>query len=132
MNLYEFQAKELIARFGLEIPRGRVASSAEDAERFARRLAFQRFAIKAQIHGGGRGVAGGVKFASTPQEAGVITGQMLARPLITKQTKPGGEIVRWVYVEEAFDVVSEIYAAVSVERATGELLLLVSAAGGDE
>jgi succinyl-CoA synthetase beta subunit len=131
MNLYEFQAKELIARFGLEIPRGRVASSAEDAERFARRLAFQRFAIKAQIHGGGRGVAGGVKFASTPQEAGAITGQMLARPLITKQTKPGGEIVRWVYVEEAFDVVSEIYAAVSVERATGELLLLVSAAGGE-
>jgi succinyl-CoA synthetase beta subunit len=131
MNLYEFQAKELIARFGLEIPRGRVASSAEDAERFARRLAFQRFAIKAQIHGGGRGVAGGVKFASTPQEAGTITGQMLARPLITKQTKPGGEIVRWVYVEEAFDVVSEIYAAVSVERATGELLLLVSAAGGE-
>jgi succinyl-CoA synthetase beta subunit len=131
MNLYEFQAKELIARFGLEIPRGRVASSAEDAERFARRLAFHRFAIKAQIHGGGRGVAGGVKFASTPQEAGVITGKMLARPLVTKQTKPGGEIVRWVYVEEAFDVVSEIYAAVSVERATGELLLLVSAAGGE-
>lgn len=132
MNLYEFQAKELISRFGIEIPRGRVAGSAEDAERLARRLAFTRFAIKAQIHGGDRGSAGGVRFATTPEEARQITGQLLSQPLVTKQTKPTGERVRWVYVEEAFDIMQEIYAAIVVDRAKGELALLVSGHGGGD
>lgn len=132
MDLYEFQAKELICRFAIDIPRGRVAGSAEDAERLARRLAFPRFAIKAQIHGGGRGLAGGVQFANTPEEARIVTGQLLSRPLVTSQTKPSGEKVRWVYVEEAFEIVREIYAAVVVDRATGELQLLVSASGGED
>ena len=132
MNLYEFQAKELICRFGIEIPRGRVAGSAEDAERLARRLAFPRFAIKAQIHGGARGAAGGIRFADTPEEARAITGQLLAKPLITSQTKPSGEKVRWVYVEEAFEIVQEIYAAVIVNRSRAELELLVSGRGGGD
>ena len=132
MNLYEFQAKELISRFGVEIPRGRVAASADDAERLARRLAFPRFAIKAQIHGGGRGAAGGIRFASSPEEARVVTGQLMSRPLVTSQTRAGGEKVRWVYVEEAFDVVHEIYAAVTVDRSSGELMLLVSYQGGED
>jgi len=132
MNLYEFQAKELICRFGIEIPRGRVAGSADDAERLARRLAFPRFAIKAQIHGGARGAAGGIRFASSPEDARAITGQLLARPLVTSQTKPSGERVRWVYVEEAFDIAQEIYAAVVVSRATAELELLVSGQGGGD
>jgi succinyl-CoA synthetase beta subunit len=132
MNLYEFQAKELISRFGILIPRGRVAGSAEDAERLARRLAFPRFAIKAQIHGGGRGAAGGIRFASTPEEARQITGQLMSRPLVTSQTRASGEKVRWVYVEEAFDIAHEIYAAVVVERATSELVLLVSREGGEQ
>lgn len=132
MNLYEFQAKELICRFGIEIPRGRVAGSAEDAERLARRLAFPRFAIKAQIHGGARGAAGGIRFASSPEEARAITGQLLARPLVTSQTKASGERVRWVYVEEAFDIEQEIYAAVVVSRSTAELELLVSGRGGGD
>jgi succinyl-CoA synthetase beta subunit len=131
MNLYEFQAKELLSRFGIEIPRGRVAGTADDAERLARRLAFPRFAIKAQIHGGGRGAAGGVRFGTTPQEAHAIATLLLSRPLVTKQTKASGETVRWVYVEEAFDIVSEIYAAITVERGTGDLILLVSQSGGD-
>jgi succinyl-CoA synthetase beta subunit len=130
MNLYEFQAKELIGRFGIEIPRGRVAGSAEDAERLARRMAFPRFAIKAQIHGGGRGIAGGVRFASSPDDARIVAGELLAKPLVTSQTKASGERVRWVYVEEAFDIVQEIYAAVVVDRARGDLELLVSGAGG--
>lgn len=132
MNLYEFQAKELICRFGIEIPRGRVAGSAEDAERLARRLAFPRYAIKAQIHGGARGAAGGIRFASSPEEARAITGQLLSRPLVTSQTKPSGERVRWVYVEEAFDIEQEIYAAVVVSRSTAELELLVSGQGGGD
>jgi succinyl-CoA synthetase beta subunit len=132
MNLYEFQAKELISRFGIEIPRGRVAGSADDAERLARRLAFPRYAIKAQIHGGGRGAAGGIRFATTPEEARAITGLLMSRPLVTSQTRAGGEKVRWVYVEEAFDVVHEIYAAVAVDRSSGELLLLASADGGED
>ena len=132
MNLYEFQAKELICRFGIEIPRGRVAGSAEDAERLARRLAFPRFAIKAQIHGGARGEAGGIRFAATPEEARAITGQLLAKPLVTSQTKPSGEKVRWVYVEEAFDIAQEIYAAVVVNRSQAELELLVSGQGGGD
>ena len=130
MNLYEFQAKELISRFGIEIPRGRVAGTAEDAERLARRLAFPRYAIKAQIHGGARGLAGGVRFAASPEEARTITSQLLAKPLVTSQTKPSGEKVRWVYVEEAFEIAREFYAAVSVERSNGELVLLVSREGG--
>ncbi len=130
MNLYEFQAKELIGRFGIDIPRGRVAGSADDAERLARRMAFPRFAIKAQIHGGGRGIAGGVRFASSPDDARIVAGELLAKPLVTSQTKPSGERVRWVYVEEAFDIAQEIYAAVVVDRARGDLELLVSAAGG--
>ncbi len=132
MNLYEFQAKELICRFGIEIPRGRVAGSAEDAERLARRLAFPRFAIKAQIHGGARGAAGGIRFAATPEEARAITGQLLAKPLVTSQTKPSGEKVRWVYVEEAFEIEREIYAAVVVNRSLAELELLVSGQGGGD
>ncbi len=132
MNLYEFQAKELISRFGIEIPRGRVAASAEDAERLARRLAFRRFAIKAQIHGGGRGAAGGIRFADTPEEARRITGELMSRPLVTSQTRASGEKVRWVYVEEAFAIVREIYAAVVVDRAAGQLVLLVSPEGGED
>lgn len=130
MNLYEFQAKELIGRFGIEIPRGRVAGSADDAERLARRMAFPRFAIKAQIHGGGRGIAGGVRFASSPEDARMIAAELLAKPLVTSQTKATGERVRWVYVEEAFDIAQEIYAAVVVDSARGALELLVSASGG--
>ena len=132
MNLYEFQAKELISRFGIEIPRGRVAGSAEDAERLARRLAFARFAIKAQIHGGARGLAGGVRFATSPEEARIITRDLLAKPLVTAQTKASGEKVRWVYVEEAFTIAREIFAAVTVERSSGELALLVSGEGGGD
>lgn len=132
MNLYEFQAKELICRFGIEIPRGRVAGNAEDAERLARRLAFPRFAIKAQIHGGARGAAGGIRFAQTPEETRAITGQLLAKPLVTSQTKASGERVRWVYVEEAFDIEREIYAAVVVNRSKAELELLVSGQGGGD
>jgi succinyl-CoA synthetase beta subunit len=131
MNLYEFQAKELLARFGIEIPRGRVAGTGSDAERLARRLAFPRFAIKAQIHGGARGKAGGIQFAKTPEEARTITEQLLSRPLVTSQTRPAGEIVRWVYVEEAFDIVTEIYASITLDRSRGELVMLVSAHGGD-
>lgn len=132
MNLYEFQAKELISRFGIDIPRGRVAASAEDAERLARRLAFQRFAIKAQIHGGGRGAAGGIRFAESPEETRRITADLMSRPLVTSQTRAGGEKVRWVYVEEAFRIVREIYAAIVVDRARGELALLVAAVGGED
>ena len=130
MNLYEFQAKELISRFGIEIPRGRVAGSADDAERFARRLAFPRFAIKAQIHGGGRGRAGGVRFAASPQEARAAASDLLTRTLVTRETRGSGERVRWVYVEEAFNIAHEIYAAVIVDRAAGMLMLLVSPHGG--
>lgn len=132
MNLYEFQAKELISRFGIEIPRGRVATSAEDAERLARRLAFRRFAIKAQIHGGGRGAAGGIRFADTPEDARRITSELMSRPLVTSQTRAGGEKVRWVYVEEAYSIAREIYAAIVVDRAMGELVLLVAAQGGED
>jgi len=130
MNLYEFQAKELISRFGIDIPRGRVAGTADDAERLARRLGFPRYAIKAQIHGGARGLAGGVRFAASPEEARTITQQLMSKPLVTSQTKASGERVRWVYVEEAFEVEREIFAAVTIERSSGEAVLLVSRDGG--
>src|SRR5262245_22058607 len=111
MNLYEFQAKELLARFGIDIPRGRVAGSAEDALKVARRLAFPRFAVKAQVHAGERGDSGGIRFADGTAAVEKAAAELLGRPLVTAQTGPDGQSVRWVYIEEFIAVAASIYAA---------------------
>lgn len=132
MNLYEFQAKELLARFDVAIPRGRVAGSAEDAERVAHRLGFQRYVVKAQVHAGDRMAGGGIRFATSPAAVGEAARGMLGRPLVTTQTSAAGQTVRWVYVEEAIEAPRLLYAAVMLDRSAGTLALLASAEGGDD
>lgn len=127
MNLHEFQAKELLARFGVPIPRGRIAASGREAETVARRLGLGRCVVKAQVHAGDRAANGGVRLAASPAEAGRIASELIGRPLVTKQTGPAGQQVLWVYVEEAIEVLRSLYCAVVVDRSAGELLLMTHA-----
>lgn len=124
MNLHEFQAKELLAQFGLSIPRGRIATSQAEAISVARRLGVGRCVVKAQIHAGDRAADGGIGFAANAEEAGTIAADLIGRKLITAQTGPAGKPVRWVYVEEAVAFERSLYAAVVVDRAAGSLILV--------
>lgn len=126
MNLHEFQAKELLAQFGLPIPRGRIAADGIEAERVARRLGFERCVVKAQIRAGDRAASGGIRFAHSSAEASQIASDLIGTSLITSQTSPAGQQVRWVYVEEAVDFAVSFYCAVVVDRAQGQLLLIAS------
>jgi succinyl-CoA synthetase beta subunit len=132
MDLHEFQAKELLARFGVEIPQGLVVEQASDAERAAERLGGQRFAVKAQIKAGDRAQHGGVRFATSARAAGAEAGTLLGRRIVTAQTPEAGLPVKWVYVEEAVNGEQALYVAVVLDRATGRPLLLASAHGGDD
>ena len=132
MQLLEFQAKELLSRFDIAIPRGRVADNADEALRIARRLGFSRFAIKAQVQAGERRAAGGIRFAASPDGVRATTELLVGQPLVTAQTGPAGERVRWVLIEEAVDAAQQLYVAVSLDRVRSELMLLASFAGGDD
>src|SRR5690606_20530018 len=124
MNLHEFQAKELLAQFGVPIPRGRIAASPAEAASVARRLGFEPCVIKAQVHAGDRAANGGIRFASSVDEAGRMAGELIGSPLVTAQTGPAGKLVRWVYVEEAVAFKRELYVAVVVDRTAGALVLV--------
>lgn len=132
MDLHEFQAKELLARYGIRIPKGRLADTPVAAESAARGLASRRFAVKAQILAGDRGRHGGVRFADTPALVASEAGRLLGRQLATGQTAPRGLSVRWVYIEEAIASTQFFYAAVALDRATGRPMLLASERGGDD
>ena len=103
MYLHEFQAKDILGRRGIPTPAGGVAQTSEEAERVARELGGSRFAVKAQILAGGRGQAGGVKLAGSPEEVGAIAGRMLGSRLVTTQTSAAGRSIRRIYVEQADD-----------------------------
>jgi succinyl-CoA synthetase beta subunit len=130
MELLEFQAKELLTRFDIAVPRGRVVDSPSDAQRIASRLGFARFAVKAQVFAGNRAAAGGVRFAASPEGVRATSELLLGSRLVTTQTGPSGETVRWVYIEEAVDALRSLYVAVLLDRDAGELVLLASEAGG--
>jgi len=130
MNLYEYQAKEILAQYGVPIPDGGVAGSAEEAEARARGLAAEKYAVKAQIHAGGRGMAGGVKLAATPNNVRTIAGELIGSRLVTEQTRKDGEPVNQIYVEAAIDSAQDYFIAVLVDQATGKLTVLGSKAGG--
>jgi succinyl-CoA synthetase beta subunit len=130
MNLQEFQAKELLTRFAVPVPTGRVADSATDAERIARRLGFPRYVVKAQVRSSDRLEAGGVRFSASP-EGVAESARLLLDMRFTRSDRPSGtEKVRWVLVEEAVAAMQMLYAAVYLDRASGRLLLLGCAAGG--
>lgn len=124
MNLHEFQAKELLTRFGIMIPRGRLAASGAEAASVARRLNVREFVVKAQIQAGERAAGGGIRFATSPDEVGTIAAEIIGRRLMTNQTGPAGEEVRWVYIEEAVPVVRSFYCAAVVDRSRGQLILV--------
>jgi succinyl-CoA synthetase beta subunit len=132
MNIHEYQAKELLAKYGVPVQPGAVAYTAAEAEEAARRLGGKLWAIKAQIHAGGRGKAGGVKLVHSPEEAGAAAGAMLGKRLVTHQTGPQGRDVKRVYVEAASDIARELYLALSIDRTSGRTTLIAAAEGGVE
>ena len=139
MNIHEYQAKELLQKFGVATPRGKVASSPEEAEQIAREIAPAEIVVKAQIHAGGRGKGtfangfkGGVLLCKTPEEAREIARKMLGQTLVTHQTGPAGRIVNKVLVAEAAQIAREVYFAILLDRATAAPLIVASTEGGVE
>src|SRR6516225_3915949 len=132
MNIHEYQAKELLAKFGVAVPRGGVAYSASEAVEVARRLGGQVWVVKAQIHAGGRGKAGGVKLARSEDEVAAAARAMLGGKLVTHQTGPEGREVKRVYVEEGCDIARELYLGMLIDRTTGRVTLIGSTEGGVE
>jgi succinyl-CoA synthetase beta subunit len=132
MNIHEYQAKELLAKFGVAVPRGHVAYTAAEAVEAARRLGGSVSVVKAQIHAGGRGKGGGVKLAKSPEQAGELFTQMHGMQLVTHQTGPQGQKVRKVYVEEGCDIARELYLGVTLDRGSGRNTFMASSEGGVE
>jgi len=132
MNIHEYQAKELLRRYGVAVPRGKVAWTPEEAEAAARELGGDLWVVKAQIHAGGRGKAGGVRLARSPGEVRQIAAELIGRPLVTRQTGPEGRVVKRVLVEEGCDIEREIYLGCVVDRGTGRVTFMASAEGGVE
>jgi succinyl-CoA synthetase beta subunit len=132
MNLHEFQAKEILARYGIAIPPGGVAWTAAEAEAVAGDLGAKRMAVKAQVHAGGRGRAGGVRIASNVKQVRDIAAALLGTRLVTDQTGPEGSLVRRVYVEAAIDIDRDLYLAALVDRQSGRVALIGARQGGDD
>lgn len=132
MKIHEYQAKAILAKFGVPVPRGIVVFKAEEARAAAEKLGTRVVVVKAQIHAGGRGKAGGVKLAKSPDEAARLAKDILGMNLVTPQTGPGGKIVKRLLIEEGLDIKRELYLGVVLDRAVAAPVLMVSAAGGME
>ncbi|HXQ97470.1 MAG TPA: ADP-forming succinate--CoA ligase subunit beta [Candidatus Limnocylindrales bacterium] len=132
MKIHEYQAKAILAKFGVPVPRGIVVFKAEEARAAAEKLGTRVVVVKAQIHAGGRGKAGGVKLAKSPEEAARLAKDILGMNLVTPQTGPGGKIVKRLLIEEGLDIQRELYLGVVIDRAVAAPVLMVSAAGGME
>jgi succinyl-CoA synthetase beta subunit len=130
MKIHEYQAKAILARHGVPVPRGEVALNAAEAGEIARRLGGSVVVVKAQIHAGGRGKGGGVKLARSPEEAGKIAASMIGMTLVTHQTGPEGRVVARVLVEEGLQMQRELYVSIVLDRAAGKPVVMASAAGG--
>jgi succinyl-CoA synthetase beta subunit len=130
MKIHEYQGKELLKKFGVPVPRGLVARSAEEAFQAAKELGTDIVVVKAQIHAGGRGKGGGVKLAKSPEEAREIASKMLGMKLVTHQTGAEGREVRVLLVEEGLPIDKEFYLGIVLDRASGRPVFMASAAGG--
>jgi succinyl-CoA synthetase beta subunit len=131
MKIHEYQAKAILAEFGVPVPRGRVASTPTEAAAIARELGGT-VVVKAQIHAGGRGKGGGVKLAKSPEEAQHVASQILGMLLKTHQTGPEGQKVKRVLVEEGMDIRQELYLGIVLDRTVGLPVIMASSAGGME
>jgi succinyl-CoA synthetase beta subunit len=141
MNIHEYQAKGLLAKFGVSVPRGAAAFTPEEAEAAARDLGGPVWVVKSQIHAGGRGAGrfkddpdgpGGVRLCKSVEEVTENAGKMLGHVLVTKQTGPAGKEVKRLYVEEGCDIARELYLGMLVDRATSRITIMASAEGGME
>jgi succinyl-CoA synthetase beta subunit len=131
MKIHEYQAKGILAHFGVPVPRGEVVRSPEEADTAARQIGGSVI-VKAQIHAGGRGKGGGVKIAKDPAEAVEIAKKMLGMRLVTHQTGPEGRVVHRVLIEEALPIERELYLGIVLDRARGRPVFMASTAGGVE
>lgn len=132
MNIHEYQAKELMMKFGVPVPKGKPAFTADEAYAAAQQLGVSRFVVKAQIHAGGRGKGGGVKLVNSPEEVKEVASKMLGMNLITHQTGPEGKIVKKVYIEEAGAIEKELYLGMIIDRTTKQIVVMASTEGGME
>src|ERR1700746_744799 len=133
MKIHEYQAKAILKKFGVAVPRGEMAETREEAEAAAKSLfaaGATGVVVKAQIHAGGRGKGGGVKIAKSVQEAGDFAAGMLGMTLITHQTGPEGRVVRRLLIEETLPIEKELYIGILVDRGEGKPVFMASAAGG--
>jgi len=131
MKIHEYQAKQILARFGVAVPRGEVAYTPEEARGVAERLGGT-VVVKAQIHAGGRGKAGGIKVAQNPKDAERLVDEMLGKRLVTAQTGPEGRVVRRVLVEEGLGIARELYLGIVIDRARARPVFMASSEGGVE
>src|SRR5579885_3400346 len=131
MKIHEYQAKALLARYGVPVPRGEVAYTAEEAEAAAKKIGGS-VVVKAQIHAGGRGKGGGVKVVKDSTEAFDVAKKMLGMTLVTHQTGPEGRKVQRLLIEETLPIERELYLGIVLDRAQGKPVFMASAAGGME
>ena len=126
MNIHEYQAKDLFRKFNINTSEGKVFESGKDAEDYARSLNSNEYVVKAQIHAGGRGKAGGVKLVKTPEEVGSTVQEMLGMTLVTHQTGPEGKLVNKVYVENSSIIDKEYYLSIVTDRSTEKNVIIAS------
>lgn len=132
MNIHEYQGKEILKQYGVKVPEGRVAFTVEEAVEAAKGLGTQVCVVKAQIHAGGRGKAGGVKVAKNIDEVRTYAQEILGKVLVTHQTGPEGKEVKRLLIEQGCDIKKEYYVGVVVDRATGSVVMMASEEGGTE
>ena len=130
MNIHEHQAKALLAEYGVPVPRGQAAFSVDEAVSAAKELGGPVYVVKAQIHAGGRGKAGGVKVVKSLDEITDVAGEILGRTLVTHQTGPEGREVRRLYVEDGCNIADELYLSMLVDRGTSRITIIASSEGG--
>lgn len=132
MNLHEYQAKQLLAEYGLPVSKGEIASSVDEAIHVATKMTTPRWVVKAQIHAGGRGQAGGVKLVNSKDELIEVTRSLLGRSLVTYQTTAAGQPVNKVFIEEPCEIAKELYLGAVIDRAKQRIVFMASTEGGVE
>jgi succinyl-CoA synthetase beta subunit len=132
MNIHEYQAKELLSKYGVKVPTGKVAFSEDGAEQIAKDLGVNKYVVKAQIHAGGRGKGGGIKLSNSRTDIPQIVSELIGMRLVTHQTGPEGKIVRKVLIEEASEIKRECYLGMVIDREKERIVIMASGEGGVE
>ena len=130
MDIHEYQAKKLLAEYGVPVPKGGVAHSATGAIYQANELGGDKWIVKAQLHSGARGKAGGVKLCTNHREIAEFCDKFLGNNLVTHQTGPAGKMVSSIYIEEASDIAKELYFSIVLDRTSQKVTLIASTEGG--